>query len=415
MRIAAYNLKKTYESGGAAFGHKVRSINDISLKIREGQIVSLVGENGSGKTTLGLILSLLLRPDSGQIFFDVPDWVINRYEIALLKKDLDSMRELGKDYSALNKSKLGLMDIRKKIGVLFQDVASSVDPRQIVYDIIKEPMVVSKYTDEQIHNRMNELKNDVGIDDDILHRYPHELSDGQKQKIGIARALATNPIFLFLDEPTSNLDPINQRIILDILKKINSKTRASMLITTHNIALANYIAGDIMVMFKGETEEKGPTKEVINNPQHPYTKELTSVAARKANYDILYYERPYNSDVKGCVYHRMCPVSFEICGWTIDEVYLDLKKSFGPLDLPNFKLKIEKGKILLYGVNKDQLVKMINLYKNKIRSFYAIKDITQEDEHLSIGLFDYKEVQTHKVGNAEVKCHLFEKDVSTLF
>ncbi|MGC8516763.1 MAG: ABC transporter ATP-binding protein [Candidatus Acidifodinimicrobium sp.] len=415
MRIAAYNLRKTYESGGAIFGSKIQTINNISIKIRESQVVSLVGENGSGKTTLGLVLSLLLKPDSGQIFFDVPDWVVNRYEIALLKNDTEKIKEIEKGYSVFNKSKQELVNFRKKIGVLFQDVASSMDPRQTVYDIIREPMLILKYSEEQISGRINELKKDVGIDEDLFHRYPHELSDGQRQKIGIARAIATNPVFLFLDEPTSNLDPINQRVILDILKRINSKTKISMLITTHNIALANYIAGDILVMFKGDVEERGPTREIINNPQHPYTKELTAVAARKANYDIPYYERPYNSEVKGCVYHRVCPVSFEICGWDINEVAIDLKRTIEPLNLPKFKLRVEKDKIILRGINKEHLIKMINQYKNKIRSLYAIKEIKQNDDLLLIDLFEYKEVKDHKIGNAEVKCHLFEKDVSTLF
>ncbi len=415
MRIAAYNLRKTYESGGAIFGSKIQTINNISIKIREGQIVSLVGENGSGKTTLGLVLSLLLKPDGGQVFFDIPDWVVNRYEIALLKNDVDKLKEIERKYSVFNKTKPELFNFRKKIGVLFQDIASSMDPRQTVYDIIREPMVILKYSEEQIFSRINELKKDVGIEDEILHRYPHELSDGQRQKIGIARAIATNPVFLFLDEPTSNLDPINQRVILDILKRINSKTKISMLITTHNIALANYIAGDTLVMFKGNVEERGPTREIINNPQHPYTKELTAVAARKANYDIPYYERPYNSEVRGCVYHRVCPVSFEICGWDINEVAIDLKRTIEPLNLPKFKLKTERDKIVLRGINKEQLTKMINQYKNKIRSFYAIKEIKQNSDLLLIDLFGYKEVKEHKIGNAEVKCHLFEKDVSTLF
>ncbi len=413
MRIAAYNIKKVYEIGGAFSKEKVNALRGINIKIKENDIVALVGQNGSGKSTLGMILSLLIKPDEGTIFFDVPDWVISRYETALLKNDMKTIIDIEDNYSIKNKDKYELKSIRRKIGVMFQDTYSSLDERMQVKDIILEPIFASNGSREQANESLERIKKDLEINDELLDMYPYELSDGQRQMVGIARSLIMNPLFIFLDEPTSNLDSINQHKILDIFKNINSKYKTSMLIATHNITNANYVSNHIVVMFRGDIVESGPSKEIVNNPRHPYTKDLISIAMRKFNFEQSVLDRSYKSKIRGCIYHRICPVSFEICGWTVEEISEDLERIF-KIRMKPLSMEIKDDKLIIKNVNKSEINTIIKDYKNKFRSLYAIKSVNELNDTIELVVSKYIDPAIHSINDVDVKCHLFEGDVSKL-
>lgn len=243
--IEVKNIKKY-------FFHKkkiIKAVNNINFYIKKGDTLALVGESGCGKSTVAKLLAKLIIPDFGEILFK--------------NKNIFEIKE--KNFKIF----------RKKIQIIFQDPCASLNPRMSVKEILEEP--------QKIHRGKNSIKIQKLLDlvhmpFSCLKKFPHEFSTGQKQRIGIARALVLNPQFLILDEPTSALDVSIQAQIINLLKDLQQKFSLTYFFITHNLALAKYIATDIAVMHFGEIVEIGKCENIFKYPKHPYTKALLKAA-----------------------------------------------------------------------------------------------------------------------------------------
>ncbi len=258
IHLSVKNLTRTFQiRHKPMFGkseHKViRAVDDVSFDVKRGECFGLVGESGCGKTTLSKILMRALRPDSGQIsYFDSED---------------------ATDVLALEDQ--ALFDFRTKMQFIFQDPFSSLNPRMTVYDIIREPLVIHNIGDETYQIKMvKELMRLVGLDPRYLSRYPHSFSGGQRQRLGIARALALKPDLIICDEPVSALDVSIQAQVLNLLKDLQDELNLTYIFISHNLAVVDYIADRIAVMCRGRLVEIAPKEALFNNPVHPYTRAL---------------------------------------------------------------------------------------------------------------------------------------------
>ncbi len=232
-------------------GH-VRAVDGVSLAVRAGRTLALVGESGSGKTTVGKAMLRLLEPTSGSVVVD------------------------GADLASLSRGEL--RGRRRAMQIIFQDPYASLDPRMRIADILAEGMksLGVGRDDKDRAVRMARLLDQVGLPQESLGRYPHEFSGGQRQRIAIARALAVEPKMIVCDEPTSALDVSVQAQILNLLKSLQERLNIAYLFITHNIAVVEYLAHEIAVMYQGKIVERGTAEAVLASPQHDYTKALLS-------------------------------------------------------------------------------------------------------------------------------------------
>jgi peptide/nickel transport system ATP-binding protein len=222
---------------------------NINLEIAKGEVVGLVGESGSGKTTVG------------------------RAAVGLLSVKSGSLIVASKDISKTKKSEL--RQLRSKLGIVFQDPGSSLNPRWSISQSIAEPLVLSKqFSKDQTSKRIDELLDQVQLPLSYRNRYPHELSGGQRQRVGIARALALSPEFLVADEPTSALDVSVQARVLELLKDLQKDLGFACLFVSHDLAVVDFLADRIAVMNNGEIVEQGDKNQILRNPQQDYTKRL---------------------------------------------------------------------------------------------------------------------------------------------
>ncbi|MBW2085530.1 MAG: ABC transporter ATP-binding protein, partial [Deltaproteobacteria bacterium] len=230
----------------------VKAVNDVSIKVKEGHSLGIVGESGSGKSTLGLAILRLLA-GNGEIEFD--------------KRRIDTWNQKQ------------VRPLRRKMQVVFQDPFGSLSPRMSVTAIIEEGLKIHKIGDESIREAMViEALNEVGLEPELRHRYPHELSGGQRQRIAIARALVLKPKLIILDEPTSSLDRSIQFQIIILLKNLQENHGLTYLFITHDLKVVKTLCHEIIVMKAGEIVESGPADQVFNNPEEAYTKTLLSAA-----------------------------------------------------------------------------------------------------------------------------------------
>jgi peptide/nickel transport system ATP-binding protein len=242
------NLKKYYKT---KIGF-LQAVDNVSFSIEKGKTLGIVGESGCGKTTIGRTILRLIEPTSGQIFLE------------------------GREINSLSKRELRKM--RKDFQIIFQDPFSSLDPRKTVSELIAEPIHIHKMfkTKKEVENKVKELMGIVGLAERLYDSYPHELDGGRRQRIGIARALSTNPKFIVCDEPVSALDVSIQAQILNILNEIQQKFGVTYIFITHDLSVVYYFSDDIAVMYLGQLVEKAPADELFSNPIHPYTKALLS-------------------------------------------------------------------------------------------------------------------------------------------
>lgn len=232
----------------------VFAVDDVSFALERGETLGIIGESGCGKSTTARILVGLVRPDSGSIIFQGKEILGNR----------------ASDVAAY----------RKEVQIVFQDPYEYLNPRMRLKDIICEPLVINgNIQDNRKTAIAEELLDHVGLNppNEYLNRFTHELSGGQRQRVAIARALALRPKLLIADEPTSMLDVSVRAGILNLLRSLILEHRMSMIFITHDIATAGYMCDRIAVMYKGRIIEIGKRDEVINTPQHPYTKALVQV------------------------------------------------------------------------------------------------------------------------------------------
>jgi len=258
MLLELRDIKKYFPIKGGFFGSTggyVKAVNGIDLTVHSGENISLVGESGCGKTTLARIILKLLSLDFGSIVFDGQD---------ITKTSNRQLRES-----------------RKNMQMVFQDPYSSLDPRYTIGRIMKEGLTLEKkqyQSESEKRDHMQKLLQSVQLSGDILNRYPHEFSGGERQRIAIARALMLNPKLLILDEAVSSLDVIIQKQFIDLLADLQKDFNLTYLFISHNLKVVRKISHKIAVMYKGKIVEIAPTEEIFNNPLHSYTKELLLAA-----------------------------------------------------------------------------------------------------------------------------------------
>jgi peptide/nickel transport system ATP-binding protein len=255
--LSVQNLSVTYSMGGGVFGGKktFQAVKDVSFDIQKGQTLALVGESGCGKTTIGKSLLQLLTPQTQ----------VTGHAI-LQGQDLFQLKG-----QALQAS-------RKQMQIIFQNPFASLNPRMRVQEILEEGMksLHPEWSNDQRKADLKALMDQVGLRSDALDRYPHEFSGGQRQRIAIARALAVKPSLIVCDEPTSALDVSVQAQILNLLRELQDHLGVSYLFVTHNMGVVAYLADRVAVMHAGEMVEMGDASQILNNPQHAYTKSLLS-------------------------------------------------------------------------------------------------------------------------------------------
>jgi peptide/nickel transport system ATP-binding protein len=237
------------------FGH-VTAVDGVSLTIRRGQTFGLVGESGSGKTTLSSMLLALEKPTSGSVRFDGTD-----------------LRTLGPR---------ALRSARSRMQLVMQDPIGALNRRKTVGQIVGAPLTVHKWrTPAERRQRVAELLDVVGLGADYVRRYPHELSGGQCQRVGIARALALNPEFVVLDEPVSAIDVAMQAQILNLLRDLQAEFGLTYLFVSHDLAVVRYMASTVGVMHEGKIVELGSRAEVFERPSDAYTRSLIEASPSK--------------------------------------------------------------------------------------------------------------------------------------
>ena len=288
--IRVENIKKYFPIKGGFLNKKtgdVKAVENVSFEIPEGEILGLVGESGSGKSTLGRSLIRLIEPTNGKIFYNNKD---------ITKFSDKEMRELRKDFQ-----------------IIFQDPYASLDPRKKIFDIISQGLSIhSSMSKNQVYEKVLEIINDVGLQEEHLSRYPHEFSGGQRQRIGIARALVLDPKFIIADEPVSALDVTIQAQILNLILELKKKYSLTILFISHDLSVINQIADRVMVMYLGHILEIAKTKNLFSNPKHPYTRSLIETAPQifRENMKKTLLKGDIPSPINppsGCVFRTRCP------------------------------------------------------------------------------------------------------------
>jgi oligopeptide/dipeptide ABC transporter ATP-binding protein len=278
---------------------EVVAVDDVDLDIYPGEVVGCVGETGSGKSTLGRLILNLLRADAGEVH-------LNGQRV----DDLPSAR---------------MKPYRRHMQMVFQDPLHALNPRRTVAENIALPMVNFGESRRAITERTEELLDLVGLNAAHANRYPHEFSGGQCQRIGIARALALNPRFLFLDEPVSALDVSVQAQILNLLMDIREKLDLTYLFVTHDLKIVRHLADRIVVLYHGRIVETGDTRDLYESPLHPYSRALLDSILRIDASDRWQQVVTRTQDAEtgavdfagdvhgGCIYAGICPERFEPC------------------------------------------------------------------------------------------------------
>lgn len=285
--LAVSELKKTYEVKRNVFSYGkeiIKAVDGISFCINRGNTLGIVGESGSGKSTLARCIMLLEKPDSGSIVFQ--GTCLNNINNRDLRK------------------------LRREMQIIFQDPYSSLNPRMKIVETLAEPVLFHKVVKKEcVIEKVEEILQIVGLSNDFLNKYPHEMSGGQRQRVAIGRALTTNPSLIVADEPVSSLDVSIQAQIINLFMDIKEKSRITMLFISHDLNVVRFLSDEIIVMYKGRVVETGSSNEVFYNPLHPYTKML--IDSVKGEFSKIAVDESM-SDC-GCSYYPRCENRMQIC------------------------------------------------------------------------------------------------------
>ncbi|MET1101153.1 MAG: ABC transporter ATP-binding protein [Pyrodictiaceae archaeon] len=274
----------------------VHAVEDVSLRVNEGEMLALVGESGSGKSTLGYAILKLVPPPGRIVRGRV---LVDGIDIVSLKGE------------KLRRARGEL------VSIVFQDPFTTLDPVRRVGEQIEEVLVEHGVPVEEARKRVGEILEAVGLPSHMARSYPHQLSGGQRQRVSIAAAVALNPRVLVADEPTTALDVIVQKQVMDVLDEIRRRHGTTMILITHDIALAAERADKIAVMYAGHIVEVATKKEIIENPLHPYTRGLIAsvpdVSSEEWPKPIPGNPPDLRNPPPGCRFHPRCPEARDIC------------------------------------------------------------------------------------------------------
>ncbi|MGE7842432.1 ABC transporter ATP-binding protein [Lysinibacillus sp. NPDC093712] len=297
------NLKKSFQTAGGLFQKKqyVNAVIDVSFEIEEGTTFSLVGESGCGKSTTGRLITRLIAPTNGSI-------VVGGKEVATAKQS-------------------ELKHLRQTVQMIFQDPYASLNPRMKVKELVGEPLEIhSKLSKAEREKLVLEMLEVVGLNAEHADRYAHEFSGGQRQRLGIARALITKPKLIIADEPVSALDVSIQSQILNLLKQLQQEYKISYLFISHDLSVVEHISHYIGVMYLGSIVEIGRKETIFNEPKHPYTQALIASVPiadptlRKKKI-VLTGDIPNpKNPPSGCTFHTRCPLASDICKQAVPEM-----------------------------------------------------------------------------------------------
>ena len=299
------NLTRHYEVSQGLLRPKgiVRALNGVGFDLHRGKTLAVVGESGCGKSTLARQLTLIEQPSDGHI-------ILNGVDVA---------RARGAEHQAL----------RRKVQMVFQNPYASLNPRQKIARQLEEPLVINtRQPATEREARVTEMLAVVGLRPEYAHRYPHMFSGGQRQRIAIARAMMLKPDILVADEPTSALDVSIQAQVLNLFMDLQQELQTAYVFISHNLAVVQHVADDVMVMYLGRAVETGPKKTIFSRPLHPYTSALLSASpslhTRNRREVIRIQGEPPNPlhPPGGCAFHKRCPHAVEQCRQAIPELRL---------------------------------------------------------------------------------------------
>ena len=291
------DLVKHFPTKGRLFrtGAPLQAVAGVSFTVQPGEVLGLVGESGSGKSTIGNLVLRLDQPTAGQIVFD------------------------GQDITQASQS--GLQAFRRRAQPIFQDPFSSLDPRMTVEQIIGEALAIHRLAGgrQDLQAQVVALLELVGLNASHLRRYPHQFSGGQRQRIGIARAMAVKPDLIVADEAVSALDVSIQAQIVNLLRNLQKRLSLAMIFISHDLAVVEYIADRVAVLYLGRIMEIAPARDIVRAPKHPYTEALLSAvpepdASRTRKRIVLQGELPSpTAPPSGCVFRTRCPYAIADC------------------------------------------------------------------------------------------------------
>lgn len=306
--IAVTNLSKTFVkpldlasrlanlAGAQNMCTKVHALDDVTLDIKQGEVLGIVGESGCGKSTLGRVLAGIHNPTKGQVFWD------------------------GQDISTIDSKAKRQFQLRSQM--IFQDPSSSLNPRKRIEHAVSEAAVVHGVVDKNhAAEYADEMLRKVGFDHTQKDRYPHQFSGGQRQRIGIARALAVQPRLLVCDESIAALDVSIQAQVINLFMDLKEQLGLTYAFISHDLSVVRHIADRVAVMYLGRVVEIGTRNEIFETPQHPYTKALLAetpqIASGKRKFSPLMGEVPSPlNPPSGCHFHPRCSIASEECGKT---------------------------------------------------------------------------------------------------
>jgi len=288
--LDVHDLVKYFPMGRSQF---VKAVNKISFEVQRAEALALVGESGSGKTTVGRCVLKLIAPTSGRILFD--------------DRDITTM------------SQGAFRPLRPRIQMVFQDPYDSLDPRMRVGEIVREPMKLAKQLAPSLQQaRVVELLDMVGLASSV-GKYPHQLSGGEQQRVGIARAIATQTELVVLDEPTSALDVSVRGEILDLLTRLQQQLGLAYIFISHDLTAVRRVCQRVAIMYLGRIIETGATEQIFEHPLHPYSRALLSSVlypdpTQEQSRFLLHGEIPSPINLpKGCHLYARCPWAREQC------------------------------------------------------------------------------------------------------